>query len=75
MTKIYLAISIEENGKKYAQAWKLPVNRNLLNLPELFPNAVIICVCSTWTNARETVERWNAVYKANGVYMFDTPSF
>ena len=32
-------------------------------------------LCSTKKEAAELVEAWNAAYKANGEYLFDSPAF
>lgn len=74
MKHLYLVISTNENGKKYAFAFKLPASNNLLNLYKI-PHAEIIHAVGTWKQAKETAERWNATYKANGEYYFDTPKF
>lgn len=74
MKYLYLVISTNENGKKYALAWKFHTGENLLNLKNI-PHAEIVHACPTWKQAKETAERWNAVYKANGCYLFDDPKF
>lgn len=71
---LYLIIQIDENGKKYAFARKLPADVNLLDLPHI-PRAEIVRAAPTWKNARETATRWNAVHKANGVHLYDDPAF
>lgn len=71
---LYLTIQIDENGKKYAYAQKHPVHTNLLTLGTI-PRAEIIRAAPTWKDARETAQRWNAVHKANGVHLYDDPTF
>ena len=70
---LYLVISTDANGKKAAYAHKLPVSDNLFKLKSI-PHADIIITCPTWKQARETAERWNAIYKANGTYSFGDPA-
>lgn len=74
MKYLYLVISTNENGKKHAFAWKCDTHENLLNLKDI-PRAEIVRACPAWKQARETAERWNAVYIANGCFLFDTPAF
>ena len=73
-TYLYLVIQIDENGMKYAFAHKFPATTNLLQLDHI-PRAEIIRAAPTWKAARETAQRWNAVHKANGVHLYDNPSF
>ena len=73
-TYLYLVIQIDENGKKYVFARKLPANINLLDLHHI-PRAEVIRAAPTWKAARETAQRWNAVHKANGVHLYDDPAF
>lgn len=75
MKKIYIAISITENGKHYAFAETIRTGENLLNHFERYKNADVFHLCETRKEAEETVIRWNAVYKANGCYLFDDPKF
>lgn len=71
---LYIVISIQENGKRYAYAHKQPYCYNLLNLSEI-KGVEILQPCESWKKAKETAERWNAVYKANDNYLFDCPRF
>lgn len=74
MKNLYLVISIQEDGKRYAYAHKQPYCYNLLNLSEI-KGVEILQPCESWKKAKETAERWNAVYKANDNYLFDCPRF
>lgn len=73
MKRIYIAISITENGKQYAFAETIRTGENLLTYTKRHKNAVIFHLCESRIQAEETALRWNATYKANGVYMFDEP--
>ena len=44
---LYVVIQIDENGKKYAFARKLPADINLLDLPHI-PRAEIVRAAPTW---------------------------
>jgi hypothetical protein len=74
MKYLYLVISTNENGKKHAFAHKIHIDVNLIGIHEI-PHAEIIQAFPTMKQAKETAERWNAVYKANGCYLFDDPKF
>lgn len=74
MKYIYLTISTTENGKKYAFAFKFPITTNLINLHNI-PYADVVQIMPTWKAAKETAERWNAVYKANGEFVTADPNF
>lgn len=72
--KLYIVISIQENGKRYAYAHKQGYSNNLLNLSKI-KGVEILQPCESWKKAKETAERWNAAYKANNDYLFDCPRF
>lgn len=75
MKKIYIAISIAENGKKYAFAETIRTGENLLTHTAKHKRAVAFHLCENRKEAECTALRWNAVYKANNEYMFDDPKF
>jgi hypothetical protein len=75
MKKIYIAISITENGKHYAFAETIRTGENLLTHTKRHKNADVFHLCETRKEAEETATRWNAVYKANNQFLFDTPLF
>ena len=74
MKYLYVAISTDENGKKHAFAFKFNIAVNLLDMHNI-PHAEVIQAFPTMKQAKETAERWNAAYKANGCYLFDDPKF
>ena len=74
MKYIYLTISTNENGQKYAFAIRLSITTNLINLHNI-PYADVVQIMPTWKAAKETAERWNAVYKANGEFVTADPNF
>ena len=75
MKKIYIAVSIHEDGKNYAFTLTLRAGENLLNYVERYKNADIFHLCGSATEAAYTVAHWNAAYKANGTYLFNEPTF
>ena len=70
----YFLVVIQENGKKYAFVKKVSDFENLLHALNI-PNAITINLYPTRRFARSMVECYNNEFKANGVYMFDTPTF
>lgn len=74
MKHFYIAVTIAENGKFYAYVVKLSPSDNIL--PKLKINGILHAnICSTKKQATETVNHWNACYKANGTFLFDEPIF
>ena len=71
---VYIVISIQENGKRYAYAHKQGYNNNLLNLSKI-KGVEILQPCETFKQAKATTESWNAAYKANKQHLFDYPRF
>lgn len=74
MKNIYLAIEIKENGKYYAFAETIRTGENLIPFIKRYQSD-ITHLCKTRKQAEEIVTQWNAVYKANGTYLFDYPIF
>ena len=74
MKKIYLAISVEENGKYYAFADTIKVGENLMVHVGRY-KADVLHLCESKKEAEELVMRWNAVHKANGTFLFSEPNF
>lgn len=74
MKKIYVAIQAEDNGKYYAFADAIRTGENLKPFIERY-NANIFHLCENRKHAEELVIRWNAVFKANGEYLFDDTLF
>ena len=73
MKKIYIAIQTEEKGKFYAFAEIIRTGENLKFLFDRYAHkAKIFHICESRRQAEELVFRWNATYKANGTYLFDT---
>lgn len=71
---IFLVISVQKGGKRYAYVRKQSYNNNLLCLSDIH-GAEIAHLCRTLTQAQATAAAWNAAYKANDNYLFDCPSF
>lgn len=74
MKNLYLVITIQENGRRYAYAHKQSYNNNLLNLANI-KGVEFVAPCETLKKAKATAESWNAAYKANNQYLFYCPSF
>lgn len=75
MKKIYITVSITENGKRYAFAETIRTGENLLPHIRRYKTSDIMHLCETRREAEENALRWNAIYKANNEFLFDTPSF
>lgn len=72
MKNFYIAVSIDENGKKYAHIMKVNTHENLVNrLNTIRPE--IAQICTTKKEAVQHVQHWNACYIANGEHLFDNP--
>lgn len=73
MKKIYIAIQTEEKGKFYAFAEIIRTGENLKILFDKYARkAKIFHICESRRQAEELTIKWNATYKANGTYLFDT---
>ena len=72
MKNIFIAITFFKNDKYYSYVIKHYVNggNNLLSTLNI-KNIVNATVFPTLRQAKYTVTRWNAVYKANNQYLFD----
>ena len=62
--------NVDENGKRYAHAWRWYNGNNLVCLNKQFPSADIIMACDSMKQAKETARAWNDTYKKDGRYMF-----
>ena len=74
MKYFYIAVTIADNDKFYAYVIKIAPADNILSKLKI-PGILHANICTTKKQAAETVERWNAVYKANGTFYFDDPIF
>lgn len=70
--KTFLAVTVNEGGKRYSYVVPVTNGDNLIWRLQNFETANI---CSSKKEAAEIVERWNAAHKANGEFMFDEPLF
>lgn len=70
MKKYYYALSIFENGKRWAFAETLSEGMNILHFATRFPTAEIMIPCSTRKAAEEIAAKWNDSYRENGEYLF-----
>lgn len=69
---IFLALTVEENGKFYSWAYKVSSRNNLCDVLARIKNLVSANVCDSYSKAKEIVSAWNDTYKANGTYLFDS---
>lgn len=74
MKYFYIAVEIEENGKRYAYALKVTTCDNLLSKLTI-KGIVSATLCDAKWRATELCRVWNEAYKANGTYLFDSPTF
>lgn len=72
---IFLALTVEENGKFYSWAYKTPSRNNLCSVLDGFANLITANVCDSFREAKEIVSAWNDAYRTNGTYLFDDISF
>ena len=74
MKYFYFAVTVEENGKYYAYIVKMSSSDNVLSKLKI-KGILHATLCTTKKQAAETVNHWNACYKANDSYLFDNPLF
>lgn len=70
MKYFYFAVTIEENGKYYSYVVKISSSDNILAKLKI-KGILHANIYPTKKQAAATVERWNAVYKANKRYLFE----
>ena len=70
MKKIYLVFSETKSGKHYAPAETIRAGENLKNFIDKYPDADIIHICETATQAHCLAEAWNQAYRDNNSYMY-----
>lgn len=75
MCYFWIAAIVREGNKCYAFAFRVSENDNLKCRLEGVQNLSSANIMPTKKAAWELVNYWNACFKANGRYMFDTPQF
>lgn len=90
MSKIYMAVTVcqDKNETTFAPrthqecspgyySYVLPckAGENLKFALDCIGGLQVAHLCSTKKEAAELVTAWNAAYKANGEYLFDSPAF
>lgn len=70
MKKIFLVFSETKNGKHYAHAETIRAGENLKTFIDRYPDADIIHICESATQAANTAENWNQAYKNNNTFMY-----
>lgn len=72
---VFMVVSVSENGKMYAWAFKVAACQNLVDVLSSIKNLLTANVCDTLKAAKEIASDWNEAYKRNGTYLFDAVSF
>ena len=90
MSKIYMAVTVcqDRNHREftprpseeyspgyYSYVLTCKVGENLKFSLDCIGGLQCAHLCNTKREAAELVETWNAGYKANGNYLFDSPAF
>lgn len=90
MSKIYMAVTIKQDRNEsifepntnkeynpgyYSYVVPCKAGENLKFALDCIGGLQVAHLCSTKKEAAELVEAWNAAYKANGEYLFDSPAF
>lgn len=75
MKNIYLVLIIEEDGKKHAFLTTVTPSTNLYTFINRQHGVYAANIYPTKKQATWAVEHFNAMFKINGVYMFDNPQF
>lgn len=70
MKSIFLACTVEQNGKyiSFVDVWQC--HNNLKCLFDAHPDLVTAHICESRKQADEIVLSWNAAYKSNGTYLY-----
>lgn len=74
MKYFYFAVTVKENGKYYAYIVKMSSSDNVLSKLKI-KGILHANIYPTKKQAAAVVEAWNASYKSNGTYLFDSPGF
>lgn len=74
MKYFYIVVTIAKNAKFYTYAVKTSPSDNLLSKLKI-DGIISANIHHTKKQARETVNRLNAIYIANGTYLFDEIGF
>lgn len=90
MSKIYMAVTVEQDKNErlfeqrpskeyepgyYSYVVSANIGDNLKFALDCIGGLRVAHLCSTKKEASELAEIWNAGYKANGNYLFDSPAF
>ena len=90
MSKIYMAVTVCQDRNEtmftpranpdyspgyYSYVLPCKAGENLKFALDCIGGLQVAHLCSTKKEAAELVETWNAAYKANGEYLFDSPAF
>ena len=90
MSKIYMAVTVKQDRNEsifepntnkeynpgyYSYVVPCKAGDNLKFTLDCIGGLQVAHLCSTKKEAAELAEAWNAGYKANGTYLFDSPTF
>ena len=90
MSKIYMAVTVKQDrnhreftprpSEEYSPGYyscvlSCKAGENLKFALDCIGGLQVAHLCSTKKEAGGLVEAWNPAYKANGEYLFDSPSF
>lgn len=67
--KLYLALTIADNGKYYSYTLPVSPSDNLLSRLRI-PNIVAATPCGSRKEAMQTVSAWNETYQKNGCFLY-----
>lgn len=70
MKKLFLAVSINENGKQYAYVDYHYADMNLTWIAGL-ENAEFITACGSRRKAARLVKQWNKRHQKNGTFLYN----
>lgn len=74
MKNFYFAVTVEENDKFYSYVLKVGRYNNIINQLKI-PGIKCATICPTKKDAEQIVNQWNACYRANNEYLFNSPAF
>lgn len=70
----YIVISIEENKKYYSYVIKVSSSTNIVNTLNI-KGIIHANLLGSKKECERIATYWNSLYKANGTYLYDKPSF
>lgn len=68
--KVYMVVTVTENGKHFSYVLGAPGSNNLVSVLAGIRGLTSANVCKSRKAAAEIADDWNESYKANGTYMY-----